>query len=89
MKFKRSIYNVFFSIFSLVITFSIGIIIPKLFIVNLGSEANGLVASVGQVFAYVGLLEAGIGTTVTQALYKPISEKDVSGINSILSASYR
>ena len=89
MKFKRSIYNVFFSIFSLVITFSIGIIIPKLFIVNLGSEANGLVASVGQVFAYVGLLEAGIGTTVTQALYKPISEKDVSGINSILSASNR
>lgn len=87
MKTKRSIYNFLFSILSQIITFAVGIIIPRLFIVNLGSEANGLVSSVGQVFSYVGLLEAGIGATVTQALYKPIAEHDVLRINQILSAS--
>lgn len=59
MRAKRSLYNLCFSIFSQAVTFAMGIIIPKLFIVNLGSETNGLVSSVGQVLAYVGLLEAG------------------------------
>ena len=89
MKAKRSIYNLIFNIFSLVITFALGIVIPKLFIVNLGSEVNGLVSSVGQIFSYVGLLEAGIGTTVIQALYKPIAENNQLRINRILSASGR
>lgn len=87
MRAKRSIYNLCFSIFSQAVTFAMGIIIPKLFIVNLGSETNGLVSSVGQVLAYVGLLEAGIGATVIQALYKPIVENDKERINRILSAS--
>ncbi len=87
MKTKRSIYNIFFNIFSLVVTFILGIMIPKLFIVSLGSEANGLVSSIGQIFSYVSLLEAGIGTTAIQALYKPITEDDKNRINQILSAS--
>lgn len=89
MKAKRSLYNLFFNIISLLITFALGIIIPKLFIVNLGSEANGLVSSVGQIFSYVSLLEAGIGATAIQALYKPIVEDDKNRMNQILSASNR
>jgi len=89
MKAKRSVYNLLFNILSLVITFALGIIIPKLFILNLGSEANGLISSVGQIFSYVGLLEAGIGATVIQALYKPISENNKAKINQILTASGR
>ena len=89
MKAKRSLYNLFFNIISLLITFALGIIIPKLFIVNLGSEANGLVSSVGHVFSYVGLLEAGLGATAIQALYKPIVEDDKNRMNQILSASNR
>ena len=87
MKTKRSIYNLIFSILSTVVSLGVGIVLPRLFIVNLGSEANGLVSSIGQVFSYVGLLEAGIGTTVTQALYKPIAENNHFQINRILSAS--
>ena len=87
MKAKRSVYNLLFNILSLVITFALGIVLPKLFIINLGSEANGLVSSIGQIFSYVGLLEAGIGTTVIQALYKPIAEKNKTQINQILTAS--
>ena len=56
MKLKRSFYNLFFNILSQIVTFSLGIILPRLFLTNLGSEVNGLVSSVGQVFACVGLL---------------------------------
>lgn len=89
MKTKHSIYNLIFSILSTVVSLAVGILIPRLFIVNLGSEVNGLISSVGQVFSYVGLLETGIGATVTQALYKPIVENDRMQINRILSASDR
>ena len=87
MKTKRSIYNLFFNLLSQIITFAMSILIPRLFLVSLGSEINGLVSSVGQVFSYVGLLEAGIGATAIQALYKPIAEKNQLQINKILSAS--
>ena len=89
MKLKRSFYNLFFNILSQIVTFSLGIILPRLFLTNLGSEVNGLVSSVGQVFACVGLLEAGIGVTTIQALYKPISQNDKIGINRILAASQK
>lgn len=89
MKTKRSVYNLFFNILSQIITFVLGIIIPRLFLTNLGSEANGLTASVGQIFACVGLIEAGIGATTIQALYKPIAQNDRQGINRILAASHK
>lgn len=89
MKAKRSLYNFIFSMISQIITFAMGIIIPRLFLMSLGSEANGLVSSIGQVFSYVGLLEAGIGATAIQALYKPISENNKLQISRILSASNR
>lgn len=87
MKTRRSVYNFIFSNISIIVTFALGIILPRLFIVNLGSEANGLVQSVGQIFSYVSLLEAGIGATAIQALYKPIVEENKYRINKILSAS--
>jgi hypothetical protein len=68
-------------------TVGLGIIIPRLVLVNLGSESNGLLNSVGSILAYMSLLEAGVGTATLQALYRPISDKDNESINSILSAT--
>lgn len=87
MKLKRSIYNIIFNIISQLITLGLGIIIPRLFLINLGSELNGLISSIGQVYVYVGLLEAGIGLSAQQALYKPITENNIEEINSVLTAS--
>lgn len=87
MRLQKSLYNLFFSLFSQIITLGLGIIIPRLFLMNFGSELNGLISSIGQVFACLSLLEAGIGTTTTQALYKPIVENNKEKINEILSAS--
>lgn len=69
------------------ITIALGILIPRLVLTNLGSEANGLMNSITQVFAYINLLEAGVGVATVQALYKPLSTEDRNGINSILTAT--
>lgn len=62
---------------------------PYLFITSLGSETNGLLSSIGQLFVYLGLLEAGVGTATLQALFKPVAADDKDGISAILAATNR
>ncbi len=84
--------NLFFGLINKILIIGTGLIIPHLIIVSLGSDANGLVTSVNQVFAYVALLEAGIGTAAVQSLYKPVANNDRAEISRIVSAvsfSYR
>lgn len=61
---KRIIKIFGYGVISQVVTLLLGIIIPKLMIVSYGSEVNGLLSSIRQVFVYVALLEAGIGTAL-------------------------
>lgn len=84
---KRSILNILFSTLGQVIVLICGIIVPKLFVDTFGSEVNGFVSSVSQIFVYIGLLEAGVGTATLTALYKPVAEDDKDSINGILSAT--
>ena len=87
MKKKRSVLNVLSSLISQLSSLALGLIIPRLVLVNLGSESNGLITSINNVLTYVALLEAGVGAASMQALYKPISEQDTKEINAILSAT--
>lgn len=84
---KRISLNFLFGIFGQAVTLIIGIIIPRLFIVSFGSEVNGFINSMNQVFTYVALLEAGVGAASLQALFKPVSQSDHNKINGILSAT--
>ena len=70
-----------------ILTLVLGITIPRLVLVNLGSEANGLLNSVNQALVYLVLLEGGVGLTITQALYKPVADREHSDINGIMSAA--
>lgn len=63
------------------------VVSSKLVLISYGSETNGLLSSVNQLFSYIALLEAGIGTSTVSALYRPMSEKDEEGIAQVLSAS--
>ena len=45
--------------------------------------------SINQLFAYIALLEAGIGNASLQALYKPLSHNDKNGVNGILASTDR
>lgn len=69
------------------IILALGILMPRLFLLSYGSETNGLITTVGQIFTYVALLEAGIGTATVNALYKPIINADKEQISEVYSAS--
>lgn len=79
--------NIFFGIGSQIIIALVGLIVPRLFVGNYGSETNGFLSSLNQIFTYIVLLEAGVGTATLQALYKPVATDDRDKINGILSAT--
>lgn len=86
---KKSFKIFIFGIISQVVTLLLGIIIPRLVIVSYGSEVNGLLSSIRQIFVYVALLEAGIGTAALQAMYAPIASNDHARASQIMSATDR
>lgn len=86
MKAKKSIYNIIASLAYKVITCVIGLIIPRLFVMSYGSELNGLQSSVTQIFAYIALIEAGVGEAALQSLFAPVAKNDHDSANGVLSA---
>lgn len=84
---KKSIYNIFFGVLGQVVVLIIGLCLPRLRIVSFGSEVNGMLSSVQQVYTYLALLEAGIGSATLQALYGPVAKDNKDEINSILAAT--
>lgn len=87
MRTKRSILNIVSGLAGQLITIALAFFIPRLIMMNYGSEANGLVVSVMQIIGYLSLLEAGVGAASLQALYQPVSQGDRGRINAILSAT--
>lgn len=84
---KQELINLLIGIFSQAIILVLGFIVPRIFISVYGSDVNGLLSTVAQVFAYVALLESGMSMATRNALYKPLNEKNETDINKILSAS--
>ena len=87
MKAKRSIYNLIAAFISQAITMTLGFIIPRLTLNGYGSEVNGLMTSVTQIYAYIGLLEAGLLTTSIQALYAPVAKGNRDEISGVVNAA--
>lgn len=67
----------------------LGIILPRLVLGQYGSEVNGLLSSVTNIYAYIAIVEAGVAAASCQALYKPLSEKDYSRANAVIAACHR
>lgn len=86
---KKSLKIFIYGVISQAVTLLLGIIIPKLLIVSYGSEINGLLSSVRQMFVYVALLEAGIGTASLQAMYAPMAKEDHLKASEIMAATDR
>ncbi len=79
---KRNIITGFGGQFIVII---IGFIIPRIFITSYGSDLNGLLSTVTQIFTYMALLEAGIAQAARNLLFKPFQEKDKKGVSEIAS----
>lgn len=84
---SRSHKNFWYSALGEAITIALGLLLPRLYMVNYGSEVNGLLNSLNQFLVYLGLFEAGIGATTLQALYRPVAERNWDGINGVLTAT--
>ena len=84
---RKSILNIGIGIGSQILSIALGIIIPRLFLTNFGSEMNGFLNSIGQIFAYFALLEAGVGAATLQALYGPLANSNKKEISGIMSAT--
>lgn len=84
---KRGGYNLIFGFLGQFVTIAFGVLLPRLVLVEYGSEVNGLLNSVTQIFAYFSLLEAGIGGVTLQSLYKTVGKQNKDETNAILSAT--
>lgn len=81
--------NVIYGFGGQVIILVLGLVVPRVLITSYGSDINGLLSTVSQIFTYMALLEAGIGQAAKNALYKPLSEHDQNGISNVASIARR
>ena len=89
MKENKFIKNIVFGFGGQIVVMVLGIIIPRIMITSYGSDVNGIVSTVTQIFSYMALLEAGISQAAKNALYKHIANKDQKGISYVVSLSRR
>ena len=85
---KKGAYNAFFGLMGQLITIALGVIIPRLVALSFGSEVNGLLNSITQIFVCFTLFEAGVGVASLQALYVPVANDDKKSICSIIRATH-
>ncbi len=87
MRGKKAITNLLGSSFSQVVSIICGFIVPRIIIGTYGSDANGLMQSIAQFLGYITLLESGVAGVIRAALYKPLSEKNLSAVSGIMVAT--
>lgn len=85
----RIVSNIVTGFFSQAVTFLLAFLVPRLFLVSFGSEIKGMLSTITQVFAYLWLLEAGVGLATVQALYAPVSRDDKAAVNAVMTATNR
>ncbi len=86
---NRIKYNLISGIVYQVILIVLSFLLPRLYLENFGSEVNGVLSTIKQIFVYMFLLESGVGLATTQALYKPVAEKNNGKISSIIAATHK
>lgn len=86
---RKGLLNIICSFLGQIIIIAIGIIVPRLVVVSYGSEVNGLLTSVTQIFTCFSLFEAGIGAASLQALYAPVVNNDREKIQGIIVATHK
>ena len=67
-----------------VLVMTLGVILPKYIISVYGSEVNGLTSTIKHVLTLVTIVQAGLGTSATYLMYKPLEENDRVRIASLL-----
>lgn len=85
MKKSKLLKNVIISFGGQFIAIVLGLIVPRYFILSYGSDVNGFLSTIIQIFTYMALLEAGIGQAARNLLFKPFQKNDKDEISEIAS----
>ena len=85
----KTIKNLVWGFLGQFLILATSIILPRFILVSFGSEINGVVSTITQIFTYIALLEAGIGNASLNRLYKNLAENDKDGISQTVSATHR
>lgn len=86
---NKTITNFIVGLLSQVIILILGLIVPRIILTHYGSDTNGLMNTITQIFTYMALLEAGISQASRNALYKHIINDNRQETSIIMSASRR
>lgn len=85
----NTVRNVFWRFVVLMMTAIANLIIPRYIILIYGSEVNGLTSSISHILMIVNLIQAGLGSSVTYLMYRPIEERDRVMLASIIDSAKR
>lgn len=84
-----TMFNALTSLSLQIVTIISGFIIPRLILQTFGSEVNGLVSSINQFLNYISLLEGGVSSVIMANLYKPLIDKDMNKLSSVIKTSQK
>lgn len=76
--------NILYGFGSKLIILVLGVVIPRIVILSYGSELNGFLSTITQIFTYFALFEAGIGNSAVNALYSPLEKRDYNLANMVV-----
>ncbi len=85
--FRQLFHNTIIGWFEMVILLASGLIVPPLLLASLGKEGYGVWILVGQVTAYLPILDLGVGSSVGRFVAKYNAKKDYEGLSRIISSS--
>ena len=84
---RKVYYNVLTQGVLQVTSMAIGLILPRFILSAYGSEYNGIVLSITQFLAFIGVLRLGVAGATRVALYKTLANGDVVGTSGIVKAT--
>ena len=84
---SRGARNIVITVLCQLTMLACGIALPKITIMNLGSEANGFLSTINEIFVYISLIEGGLGLALLNSLYKSIKNNDKKSISDVLTAA--
>lgn len=84
MRSKKSIKNLFFAVGGNVINILITFISRTFFIKLLGNEYLGINGLFSNILTLLSLAELGVGASITYCLYKPLANREINKIKSLM-----
>lgn len=87
MRTKKSVLNLLSDILPFFIIGILNFFRVKFILNYYGTETNGYIQLISQIFSYLALAEAGFGTAVVYKLYKPLAENNKEKISEIVNGS--